>query len=94
MREGEEDRELMSEGGRPSVYSQCCDMFVMFSHRGDFQTACFHFTVWHVPSTDVAEFHTADMRPDRICQIRWREARRDEMIYEMREMRRGESRWV
>ncbi len=58
MREGEEgreeDRELTrdekSEGGRPSVYSQCCDMFVMVSHQVDSQTACFHFTVSHFPA--------------------------------------------
>lgn len=34
-----------------SVYSQCCDMFVMFSHHGDSQTVCFHFSVWHLTPT-------------------------------------------
>lgn len=43
----ERSREGKREGPRPLVYSQCCDTFVMFSHQGDFQTACFHFTVWH-----------------------------------------------
>lgn len=50
-RKTELTREGKSEGGRPSVYSQCCDMFVMFSHRGNSQTACFHSTVWHLRST-------------------------------------------
>lgn len=50
---GRQGRRSRAEGGRPSVYSQCCDMFVMFSHRGDSQTACFHFTVWHLATTRV-----------------------------------------
>lgn len=47
----ESSRQGKGEGGRPSVYSQCCDMFVMLSHRGDSQTVCFHFTVWHLTPT-------------------------------------------
>lgn len=31
-----------TEGERPSLYSQCCDMFVW----GSSQIVCFHFTVW------------------------------------------------
>lgn len=44
-------REGKSEGGRPSVYSQCCDRFVMFPQQGDSQTVCFHFIVWYLPLT-------------------------------------------
>lgn len=45
---GESSQEGKGEGGRPWVYSQWCDMFVMFSYWRSSQTACFHFTVWHL----------------------------------------------
>lgn len=50
------------KGGRREAFgfSQRCDMFVMFSHRGDAQT--FHFTVWHLHQA--AKCGTADTAPD------------------------------
>lgn len=66
-------REWRSGGGRPWVYSQCCDMFVMFSHRGDSQTACFHFTVWRWAAAGrkwPGSFSAADIKSPH--EMRWR----------------------
>lgn len=51
----EERRREMVKGR----FSQCCDMFVMFSHWGDCQT--FRFAVWHLPLCG-----TADTSPDKV----------------------------
>lgn len=62
------ERRMCEERGRKMVkevglqFSQCCDMFVMFSHWGDSQT--FHFAVWHL--TPAAQCGTAVISPDKV----------------------------
>jgi len=85
--------------GRPSVYSQCCDMFVMFSHRGGLGGGGSHFTVWDPSSA--GEWDQTGWDGMKGCRG-WMRRRKNENKWDMRmfweKMRtllllREESRW-